>query len=202
VASIKNQGPSAAAMRIEAARRIFPRVWFNEDTTEAGRDALGFYHERKDERRDIGLGPEHDWSSHAADAFGLMAVCCEELGVMRAFYRRIEYPRVGPQVESQYLGECVACAAGNVRITKLITHSDGHLPSWQAELPQKFEKLRQLEEAIRAPTEADALSFQSSHNRVGDGSTLAKWASDRSRRAWPVMVTYAPLSVTPARSTR
>jgi phage terminase large subunit len=23
------------------------------------------------------LGPEHDWSSHAADAFGLMAICYE-----------------------------------------------------------------------------------------------------------------------------
>jgi hypothetical protein len=29
----------AAMMRVEAARRIFPRCWFNEKTTEAGRDA-------------------------------------------------------------------------------------------------------------------------------------------------------------------
>ena len=28
-----------------------------------------------DETRQIGLGPEHDWSSHAADAFGMM--CAE-----------------------------------------------------------------------------------------------------------------------------
>ena len=71
---VENQGKGAAAMRIEAARRIFPKCWFNEETTENGRDALGYYHERKDETRNIGLGPEHDWSSHAADAFGLMAV--------------------------------------------------------------------------------------------------------------------------------
>ena len=58
-------------MRIEAARRIFPRCWFNEKTTEAGRDALGYYHERKDENRNVGLGPEHDWSSHAADALAI-----------------------------------------------------------------------------------------------------------------------------------
>jgi hypothetical protein len=45
------QGAGAAAMRIEAARRIFSKVWFNEATTEAGRDALGYYHERKDERK-------------------------------------------------------------------------------------------------------------------------------------------------------
>jgi phage terminase large subunit len=55
---IPNQGSGAAAMRIEAVRRIFPKCWFNEATTEAGRDALGYYHERKDEQRDVGLGPE------------------------------------------------------------------------------------------------------------------------------------------------
>ena len=65
-------------MRVEAARRIFPRCWFNEKTTEAGRDALGYYHERRDENRSVGLGPEHDWSSHAADAFGYLAISYEE----------------------------------------------------------------------------------------------------------------------------
>lgn len=75
---IKNQGSGAASMRIEAVRRILPRCWFNEVTTEAGRDALGYYHERKDETRNVGLGPDHDWSSHASDAFGMMAVSYEE----------------------------------------------------------------------------------------------------------------------------
>ncbi len=75
---VKNQGKGAAMMRVEATRRLFPQIWFNESTTEAGRDALGYYHERKDENRDVGLGPEHDWSSHAADAFGLMCVAYEQ----------------------------------------------------------------------------------------------------------------------------
>lgn len=74
---VGNQGMGAAAMRIEAARRIFSRCWFDEVKTEAGRDALGFYHEKRDENRNVGLGPEHDWSSHAADAFGLMAIVYE-----------------------------------------------------------------------------------------------------------------------------
>lgn len=74
VETVKNQGKGAALKRVEAARRVFPSVWFNADTTEAGRDALGWYHEKRDEERNIGLGPEHDWSSHGADAFGLMAV--------------------------------------------------------------------------------------------------------------------------------
>lgn len=62
---VPNQGKGAAKSRIEAARRLFPSIWFNEDTTEAGRDALGWYHEKRDEKRNIGLGPAHDWASHA-----------------------------------------------------------------------------------------------------------------------------------------
>jgi phage terminase large subunit len=82
-APVPNQGRGAASMRIEAVRRLGPKMWFNETTTEDGRQALGFYHEKKDEIRNVGLGPDHDWSSHAADAFGLMAVCYEDPGSRR-----------------------------------------------------------------------------------------------------------------------
>nr|WP_249127800.1 phage terminase large subunit [Bradyrhizobium lablabi] len=92
---VKNQGRGAAAMRIEAVRRLGPKMWFNEATTEAGRDALGFYHEKKDEQRNVGLGPEHDWSSHAADAFGLMAICYQEPSASAAFNRTIQYANAG-----------------------------------------------------------------------------------------------------------
>lgn len=71
---VPNMGAGAANARIEAVRRVFPQVWFNATTTEGGRDALGWYHEKRDEARGIGLGPAHDWASHGADAFGLMAV--------------------------------------------------------------------------------------------------------------------------------
>jgi phage terminase large subunit len=71
---IPNQGAGAANQRIEAVRRLFPQIQFDGQRTEGGRDALGWYHEKRDEQRGIGLGPDHDWSSHAADAFGLMAV--------------------------------------------------------------------------------------------------------------------------------
>jgi phage terminase large subunit len=74
VTVIPNQGKGAASKRIEEARRLFPSIWFNADTTEAGREALGWYHEKRDEARSVGLGPAHDWSSHGADAFGLMCV--------------------------------------------------------------------------------------------------------------------------------
>lgn len=74
---VPNQGKGAANLRIEAARRLFPAMWFNEETTQPGLDALGWYHEKRDEVRGVGLGPEHDWASHSADAFGLMCVAYE-----------------------------------------------------------------------------------------------------------------------------
>jgi phage terminase large subunit len=77
VTVVPNQGRGAAMARIEAARRIFEQFWFNAETTEAGREAVGAYHEKRDDKRELGLGPNHDWSSHGADAFGLMAVAYE-----------------------------------------------------------------------------------------------------------------------------
>ena len=74
VVVIPNQGRGAAKMRIEAARRLFPNIHFNEMRCQAGLDALGWYHEKRDDKRELGLGPNHDWSSHGADAFGLMCV--------------------------------------------------------------------------------------------------------------------------------
>jgi phage terminase large subunit len=92
---VKNQGRGAATMRIEALRRLGPQLWFNETTTESGRDALGFYHEKKDDLRQVGLGPEHDWSSHAADALGLMAICYEAPSRSGGFNRVIQYREQG-----------------------------------------------------------------------------------------------------------
>ena len=71
---VPNQGKGAAMARIEEVRRLFGQVWFDEEKCQAGIDALGWYHEKIDEVREIGLGPDHDWSSHSADAFGLMCV--------------------------------------------------------------------------------------------------------------------------------
>ena len=78
VTVIPNQGRGAASSRIEAMRRIFPSCWWQAETTQPGLEALGWYHERRDVHRGIGLGPEHDWSSHGADAAGLMAIVAED----------------------------------------------------------------------------------------------------------------------------
>ena len=77
VTVIPNQGKGAAKKRIEEARRLFGSMWFDEDKCSSGLEALGWYHEKKDEVRNIGLGPDHDWSSHAADAFGLGCIVFE-----------------------------------------------------------------------------------------------------------------------------
>lgn len=71
---ITNQGKGAAKQRIEAVRRLFPNIWIDSVECEGGILALGSYHEKWDEARNIGLGPNHDWASHGSDAFGLMCV--------------------------------------------------------------------------------------------------------------------------------
>ena len=78
---IPNQGKGAALNRVEKGRELFHRMRFDDVKTEAGRKALGWYHEKKDDKRGIGLGPNHDWASHSADAFGAGCIAYEEPGV-------------------------------------------------------------------------------------------------------------------------
>lgn len=84
VTVVPNQGKGAAGARIEAGRRRLPMTWFDEETTEGGREALGAYHEKRDEDRGIGLGPEHNWASHGSDAYGLLAIAYQEPGPVNA----------------------------------------------------------------------------------------------------------------------
>lgn len=93
VTVVPNQGKGAAKARIEAARRHFGACRFNvpdvvvlgadgepaTPTCAAGLEALGWYHEKRDDVRLVGLGPDHDWSSHGSDAFGLMCICADRI---------------------------------------------------------------------------------------------------------------------------
>ena len=72
-------------------------MWFDAEKCAAGLEALGAYHERKDEVRGIGLGPAHDWASHGADAFGLGAVAYEAPVAKRRIRDR-------PVVEGGWMG--------------------------------------------------------------------------------------------------
>lgn len=78
VTIIRNQGRGAALLRVNAMRRLFPSMYFDADRCKGGLAALGHYHEKRDDERGIGLGPHHDWSSHAADAAGLCAIAYEQ----------------------------------------------------------------------------------------------------------------------------
>lgn len=59
---------------INATRMTIPRMWFDAKKTEKGLEALRQYREKVDEKRAISLGPLHDWTSHAADAFRYFCV--------------------------------------------------------------------------------------------------------------------------------
>jgi phage terminase large subunit len=59
---------------IHQARTLFGRCWFDELKCARLVDALAFYHAKLDPLRQTEKPePEHDWSSHAADAFRYMA---------------------------------------------------------------------------------------------------------------------------------
>lgn len=59
---------------IQDARMKFPSCYFDKDRCAEGVRALTAYHYEQDERRETSRArPDHDWSSHAADAFRMFA---------------------------------------------------------------------------------------------------------------------------------
>ena len=63
---------------INAVRLIFPRCYFDKEKCQQGLNALANYHKVRDEaRQEFKAKPEHDWSSHGADAFRYFAVSVE-----------------------------------------------------------------------------------------------------------------------------
>ncbi len=69
--------------RIDASRGALPKCRFDRRRTEAGRKALAHYHTEYDESRQTFRNqPEHDWSSHGADAFGYGVVGHRERGAI------------------------------------------------------------------------------------------------------------------------
>lgn len=60
---------------IHAARMLFPRCWFDETRTKAGREALQHYRRDYNTRlNEFKATPVHDWASHGADAWRGLAV--------------------------------------------------------------------------------------------------------------------------------
>ncbi len=69
---------------INAARMLLPRCWFDKRRTAGMLDALRQYREKIDEKRQVSLGPLHDWTSHHADAFRYLAIAAREAAPKRA----------------------------------------------------------------------------------------------------------------------
>jgi phage terminase large subunit len=78
---------------IDAARMTIPRCVFDLKKTAVGLDALRQYREKVDEKRGISLGPLHDWSSHAADAFRYLAVSLNRI-TDASWGKSLNYPRL------------------------------------------------------------------------------------------------------------
>jgi phage terminase large subunit len=54
---IPNQGKGAAMQRIEALRRLFPKLYFDEERCAPGIAALEHYHAKIDEDRQFSTAP-------------------------------------------------------------------------------------------------------------------------------------------------
>jgi len=78
---------------INAARMTIPRMWFDKVKCAAGIDALRQYREKIDEKRQVSMGPLHDWTSHAADAFRYLCIGYQE-----------EKPSAPPRERQQFAG--------------------------------------------------------------------------------------------------
>ncbi len=64
---------------IQAARRILPICWFDSKGCQEGLEALRQYQREYDEDKKVFREmPRHDWTSHAADGFRMLAVAWEK----------------------------------------------------------------------------------------------------------------------------
>ncbi len=60
---------------IEAVRRLFPRMWFDENRTELGFSCIASYHREFDDKNNVYKdNPVHDWASHGADGIRQLAM--------------------------------------------------------------------------------------------------------------------------------
>lgn len=64
---------------IDTVRHLFSRFYFNEGTCTKGLELLSLYHKRYDEKKQTFLQqPVHDYTSHCADAFRMLAMSDEQ----------------------------------------------------------------------------------------------------------------------------
>lgn len=90
--------------RISATRKLFPRFYFDQDSTEDLLEALKGYRRKYDDRKlQFEDQPLHDWCSDYADAFGYMAMVCQPLAGPRLSKTQLEQEQ--RQAGPYYLAE-------------------------------------------------------------------------------------------------
>ena len=92
VRSMENAGAGGERRTIEAVGRVFPQIWFNA-TTDRRSDALGWYHAKTERGRASTQGLTTTGQSHAADAFGRMAMDYRRVPTLERF-RTLKYKRL------------------------------------------------------------------------------------------------------------
>lgn len=87
---------------IQAVRQIMPRCYFDAERCDDGIECLRQYHREYDsDRKMFKDKPVHDWSSHGADAFRMLALAWREMG----HQAKPEPPRFFPNITFNELFE-------------------------------------------------------------------------------------------------
>ena len=80
---------------IQAVRLMLDRCWWDKEKTEEGVESLKQYQREWDEEKKVFKDkPRHDWTSHAADAFRMLAVAWQEDAPKKGT-EKPKYPVVG-----------------------------------------------------------------------------------------------------------
>jgi hypothetical protein len=76
---------------INAVRAMLPKCYIDKTKCQTLIESLRLYREKKDDKRNVSLGPLHDWTSHAADCVRYMAVSQKK----EQKFKPIEYKNLG-----------------------------------------------------------------------------------------------------------
>lgn len=76
---------------INAVRAMLPKCYIDKRRCNTLIESLRLYREKRDDKRNVSLGPLHDWTSHAADCVRYMAVSQKQ----EQKFKPIEYRDLG-----------------------------------------------------------------------------------------------------------
>jgi hypothetical protein len=76
---------------INAVRAMLPKCYIDKTKCQTLIESLRLYREKIDDKRNVSLGPLHDWTSHAADCIRYMAVSQKK----EQKFQPIEYKNLG-----------------------------------------------------------------------------------------------------------